>query len=154
MKNLKYVFGVLFLATVLNLSPVFAEYTVGYTNYKKIEANYNYAKEIYKTLDAKTLEIQQYVMNKDKEYKTLDTPIAKKNFEEKTQKEYQEKADNLIKLKSQKEDEIYTNIMNAIKKVSDQKQLDLVLDYRVIFVGGTDISEDVIKELNSNTKKK
>ncbi len=123
--------------------------TIGVANYKKIEAEYNYAKQAYKQLDDKILELQQFVIDKDKQFKAIDSPIQKKNFEEKTQKEYKAKEDALLKLKINKQDQIYENILNATKVVAKQKGINTVVDYRVIFVGGTDISDDIIKYLNN-----
>ncbi len=125
--------------------------TIAYANFKKIESEYTYAKTSYKEIDNKVLELQQYVIDKDKQFKAIDSPIQKKNFEEKIQKEYKAKEDEVLKLKLQKEDEIYKNIMNATKAVAAAKNIDVVLDYRVIFTGGVDISNDVIQYLNANT---
>ena len=52
---------------------------------------YYYAKNVYKELDTKALELQQYLIDKDKQYKAIESPIAKKNFEEKTAKEFKAK---------------------------------------------------------------
>lgn len=143
-----------FLITTLALmiigSVVNAAETIGVANYKKIETEYNYAKQAYKQLDDKILELQQFVIDKDKQFKAIESPIQKKNFEEKTQKEYKAKEDAILKLKIDKQDQIYENILNATKVVAKQKGINMVVDYRVIFVGGTDISDDVIKYLNSN----
>ena len=122
---------------------------IGVANYRKIESEYNYAKQSYKQIDDKILELQQFVIDKDKEFKTIESPIQKKNFEERTQKAYKAKEDAVLKLKLQKQDEIYENIMNATKAVAKQKGLKTVIDYRVLFVGGVDISADVIKYLNT-----
>ena len=119
-------------------------------NYRKIETEYNYAKQVYKQLDDKILELQQYVIDKDKQFKAIDSPIQKKNFEEKTQKEYKAKEDAVLKLKLDKQDQIYENILNASKVIAKQKGIDMVVDYRVVFVGGVDITDDIIKYLNSN----
>ncbi len=125
--------------------------TIGYANFKKIESEYTYAQTSYKEIDNKVLELQQYVIDKDKQFKAIESPIQKKNFEEKIQKEYKSKEDAVLKLKLEKEDEIYKNIINATKAVATTKNIDIVLDYRVIFTGGVDISNDVVKYLNSNT---
>ena len=124
--------------------------TIAYANFKKIESEYTYAKTSYKEIDNKVLELQQYVIDKDKQFKAIESPIQKKNFEEKIQKEYKLKEDEVLKLKLQKEDEIYKSIMSATKTVAAAKNIDIVLDYRVIFTGGVDISNDVIQYLNSN----
>lgn len=125
--------------------------TIGYANFKKIESDYVYAQTSYKEIDNKVLELQQYVIDKDKQFKAIESPIQKKNFEEKIQKEYKEKEDAVLKLKLAKEDEIYKNIMSATKAVAAAKNIDIVLDYRVIFTGGVDISNDVVQYLNANT---
>lgn len=128
--------------------------TIAYANFKKIESEYTYAKNSYKEIDNKVLELQQYVIDKDKQFKSIDSPIQKKNFEERIQKEYKAKEDAVLKLKMDKEEEIYQNIMNATKAVAAAKKYSVVLDYRVVFTGGTDISDDIIKYLNSNPVKK
>ena len=38
--------------------------TIGYVNYKTVESNYEYAKQAYKEIDTKYLELQQYLMDK------------------------------------------------------------------------------------------
>ena len=48
-----------------------------------------------------------------------------------------------------KAEEVENNILQATKTVAANKKIDVVLDYRVIFTGGTDLSQDVINYLNS-----
>ena len=57
-----------------------AETVIGYANYKKIEQNYEYAKKAYKEIDAKVLELQQFVIDKDKEF-NVDTVLYNLMFE-------------------------------------------------------------------------
>ena len=147
MKKIKLLVTVLALMVVASAAN--AAETIGVANYKKIESEYNYAKQVYKQLDDKILELQQFVIDKDKQFKAIESPIQKKNFEEKTQKEYKDKEDAILKLKISKQDQIYENILNATKAVAKQKGISMVVDYRVIFVGGTDISDDIIKYLNN-----
>ena len=45
--------------------------TIGYVNYKTVESNYEYAKSAYKEIDTKYLELQQYLMDKEKQYKNI-----------------------------------------------------------------------------------
>lgn len=126
--------------------------TIGYADFKKIENNYTYAQKAYKDIDAKVLSLQQYLIDKDKEYKSIDSPLSKKTFEEKTEKEYKAKEDAVVKLKLEKENEIFNNIQNASKIVSAQKNIDVVFDYRVILTGGVDLTQDIINYLNGNKK--
>ncbi len=127
--------------------------TVGYADFKKIEENYIFAKNSFKEIDDKVMGLQQYLMDKDKEYKTIESPLSKKNFEQKVEKEYKAREAALMKLKTQKEEEIFKNIQAASKAVSAQKKIDVVFDCRVILSGGQDITQDIIDYLNSKTKK-
>lgn len=137
------------IAAVCLSSPVFAD-TIGCADFKKIEINYIYAQKTYKELDDKLLELQQYLIDKDKEYKAIESPLSRKNFEQKVEKEYKAKEDALAKLKLQKEEEIFKNIQAASKAVSAQKKIDTVFDYRVILSGGVDLTQDIIEYLNNN----
>lgn len=122
---------------------------IGYIDFKKVGLSYNYAKSVFKDLDSRSLELQQFIIDKDKQYKAIDSPIAKKNFEEKTQQEFTAKKEALEKMQMSKEEDIYNRIIAATKVVANQKKLDAVFDHTSIFVGGMDISDDVIKYLNS-----
>lgn len=121
---------------------------IGFINYKKIQENYAYAKDAAKEVDAKALELQQYLVDKEKEFKSLDTPVKKKNFEEKTAKDFQVKQESYLKLKAEKEDAVYSKIQAAAKQILIEQKLDAVVDFRVIFVGGVDITDLVIQRLN------
>ena len=157
MKNFKTLIFAPLMGLMLAIGTIFctnlpanAEFTVGYVNYKQVESNYEYAKNAYKEIDAKYLEIQQFLMYKEKQYKNIESPINKKNFEEDVQKDFKVKNDAFTKFKMKKAQEIETNILNATKAVAAEKHIDLVVDYSVIYTGGIDLSEDVILYLNSN----
>ena len=121
---------------------------IGFINYKKVQENYGFAKEAVKEVDAKGLELQQYLVDKEKEFKALDTPVKKKNFEEKTAKDFKVKQDDYLKLKVTKEEAVYAKIQAAATQVLVEQKLDAVVDFRVIFVGGIDITDLVIQKLN------
>jgi len=122
---------------------------VGYINYQKVQENYAFAISAVKEIDNRALELQQYMVDKEKQYKALDTPLKKQNFEEVTAREFKTKEESLMKLKAQKEEQVYNKIQAATKQVLVEQKLDAVLDYRVIFVGGVDISDLVIQKLKS-----
>ena len=44
--------------------------------------------------------------------------------------------------------EIDTAIENAIKAVAMENKINTVVDYRVIYFGGVDITDKVVKKLN------
>lgn len=148
MKKIKFmVLAVLVLFLTSLKSTAMAE-GIGFINYKKVQENYAYAKEAAKEVDAKALELQQYLVDKEKEFKALDTPVKKKNFEEKTAKEFQVKQEAYLKLKVEKEDAVYNKIQAVARQILVEQKLDAVIDFRVIFVGGIDITDLVIQKLN------
>lgn len=120
---------------------------IGYINYKKVQDNYSYAKNAVKEVDAKALELQQYLVDKEKEFKALDTPVKKKNFEEKTAKDFKVKQDAYMKLKADKEEDVYNKIQEAARQVLVEQKLDAIVDFRIIFVGGIDITDLIISKL-------
>ncbi|MBO6088438.1 OmpH family outer membrane protein [bacterium] len=122
---------------------------VGYIDYGKVMENYSFAQQAIKEIDNKSLEMQQFMVDKEKQYKNLDTPLKKQNFEEQTAREYKLKEDSLLRLKAQKEEMVYNKIQAAAKQVLVEQKLDAIVDYRVIFVGGVDISDLVIQKLRS-----
>ena len=54
-----------------------------------------------------------------------------------------------MRLKAQKEEQIYNKIQAAAKQVLVEQRLDAIVDYRVVFVGGVDISDLVIQKLKN-----
>lgn len=148
MKKIKFmVLTVLLLALTLINNPVNAQ-GIGFVNYKKIQDSCQFAKDAAKEVDAKALALQQYLVDKEKEYKTLDTPVKKKNFEDKTAKDFKVKQDAYLKFKEEKEDEVYSKIQDAAKQVLIDQKLDAIVDFRIIFVGGFDVTDLIIQKLN------
>lgn len=147
MKNFKL--GIVFLAVALTFTAKASAATLGFINYQKVQENYSFAIQAVKEVETKELELQQYMVDKEKQYKSLDTPLKKKNFEEMTARELKSKEAAYIKLKMSKEEQIYNKIQAATKDVMVEQKLDSVVDYRVIFVGGLDITDLVISKLKN-----
>ena len=120
---------------------------VGYIDYAKVIDNYEFAKKATKEVDAKGLEMQQYLVDKEKEYKALDTPLKKQTFEQRTAQEFKAKEQAYIALKTKRDQEVYTKIREAAKAVMVEQKLDAVMDQRGVFVGGLDITDMVINKL-------
>ena len=75
--------------------------------------------------------------------------MKKQNFEEQTARELKTKQDALMRLRAQKEELVYNKIQAATKQVLVEQKLDAIVDYRVIFIGGVDITDLVIQKLKS-----
>lgn len=149
MNKIKFTIVALLVLVFTSLNATANAEGIGYINYKKVQDNYSFAKDAIKEVDAKGLELQQYLVDKEKEFKALDTPVKKKNFEDKTAKEFKAKQDAYITMKSQKEEAVFNKIQDAAKQVLVEQKLDAVVDFRIIFVGGVDITDLVIQKLNS-----
>ena len=147
MKKIK-LFTAMFLASLFICANAFSQ-TIGVLDYKTVLMNYNYAKETIRMLDNKDSELQQYMLDKEKQFKNITSPVERKSFEEKVQREYKSKIDALSKLKIQKEEEIYNNVLNVAKRIATQKKIDVIIDSSVIINGGIDITNEVVSGLNS-----
>ena len=122
---------------------------VGYIDYAKVIDNYDYAKQVTKEIDAKGLEMQQYLVDKEKEYKSLDTPLKKQSFEEKISQEFKQRESAYMALKEKREQEVYNKIQEAAKAVMVEQKLDAIMDVRGVFVGGIDVTPSVISKLKT-----
>ena len=120
---------------------------VGYIDYAKVIDNYDFAQRATKEIDAKGLEMQQYLVDKEKEYKALDTPLKKQSFEQKTAQEFKAKEDAYMSLKNKREQEVYNKIREAAKAVMVEHKLDAVMVKEGVFVGGMDITDMIINKL-------
>lgn len=120
---------------------------VGYINYQKILENYPAAIQAVKEIDAKGLELQQYMLEQEKQYKNLSTPLQKQNFQSQAENTLKTKQENLMKLQRDKEAQILTQIQNAAKAVMIAQKLEAILSDQVVFVGGVDVTEQVIAKL-------
>lgn len=144
MKNFKL--GILLLAFVA-MTGVANAGGVGYIDYVKVIDNYEFAKKATKEVDAKGLEMQQYLVDKEKEYKSLDTPLKKQSFEQRTAQEFKTKEQAYIALKTKREQEVYNKIREAAKAVMVEHKLDAIMNQKDVFVGGMDITDMVINKL-------
>ena len=149
MKNFKLGLAILAIAAFTGMANAGG---VGYIDYAKVIDNYDYAKQVTKEVDAKGLEMQQFLVDKEKEYKALDTPLKKQTFEAKTAEEFKAKQDAYVSLKNKREQEVYTKIKDAAKAVMVEQKLDAVMDVRAVFIGGVDISDSVIAKLKGAKK--
>ena len=146
MKGIKL--GVITLAVLAMAGVVYAG-GVGYIDYAKVIDNYDYAKQVTKEVDAKGLEMQQYLVDKEKEYKSLDTPLKKQTFEERVSQEFKSKEAAYLALRDKREKEVYNKIQEAAKAVMVEQKLDAIMDVRGVFVGGVDVTQSVITKLKT-----
>lgn len=144
MKNLKMLVIMAILALVS--APCFAE-GLGYINYEKVLSSYDLAKNVARDLDAKGMELQQYLMDKEKEFKTIDTPVRQQAFKDKVAAEYKAKEEAYIKYRINKEKEVFNKVQTAAKVIMAEQKLDAIIDIKAVFAGGVDITDLLIDRL-------
>ena len=145
MKNFKLLTLLLAMGITMSAAPSFAE--IGYIDYQKVLENYPAAQAAVKELDSKSMDLQQYMVNKEREYKNLTTPVQKQNFESQTSTEFAQKQEALMKLRLSKENQIMSQVQTAAKAVMVSQKLDAIVSDQVIFVGGVDVTDLVIQKL-------
>ena len=65
------------LVIIAILAAVAVPALLGYIDYTKVQENFSFAQQAVKEIDSKALEMQQYMVDKEKQYKSLDTPLKK-----------------------------------------------------------------------------
>lgn len=152
MKNLKNLIVTMMIAGAISIgNTVFAE-GIGYIDTEKIYAGYSAIQTAMQEISQKELALQEYLLQQEKKSKTLSSPIQKKNFEEQVAKEFKAKKEAFLKFKQEKEQAIYNKIQAASREVLVEQKLDAIVDARVIFVGGIDVSDLVIAKLKKSVK--
>lgn len=126
--------------------------TIGFADFEKVLNDYTFARNAYKEIDNKSSELRQFALDKDKQFKSIDSPLQKKTFEDQVQKEFAAKAEKINTLTMQKEKTIRDNVLAACKSVASAKKLDAVVDSSVIYAGGVDVTNDIIQILNAPAK--
>ena len=136
-----------FISTMFCLSA--SAEVVGVVDFDKVVDSYSRVQTVTDEISDKQAELQKYVLDKEREYKKLSTPVERKNFEDTTAKELARRQEAFMRLKDRKEAEIDTAIKNAIKSVAIANKIDTVVEASVVFFGGIDITDKVVKALNS-----
>lgn len=152
MKNLKNMLIALGLATTLLTGSIASAEGIGYIDTEKIYNGYDGIQSAMREISQKELALQEYLLQQEKKSKTLTTPIQKKNFEEQVAKEFKAKKEAYLKFKAEKEQAIYKKIQDASRAVLVEQKLDAIVDARVLFVGGIDVSDLVIAKLKKGAK--
>ena len=147
MKNLKNILIALGLTSTLMTGSIASAEGIGYIDYQRVVESTPFARDAMKAIDAKALELQQYLVDKEKEYKAIDTPVQKKNFQDKVANDFKAKESAFLKQKVKSEDEIYNKIKEATKSIMVEHKLTAVISDRAVFVGGMDVTNLVIDKL-------
>ena len=122
---------------------------VGYINYEKVLNQYQFAKTTAREIETKANEIQNYLDAKEEEFSKLDSPVQKKKLETTVRNEMKTKEAAFNDFRNKREEMVYNRIHAVSEKIRLEKSLDAILDQRSVFSGGVDITDELIKTLNS-----
>ena len=126
---------------------------VGYINYEKVAAEYQFAKASMREIETKGREIENYLKTKEAEFNKLETPLQKQKFQETVQAELKTKERAFNDFQARREEQVYQRIHGVAEKIRLEKGLDVLLDARGVFSGGLDITDELIQKLNQNGMK-
>lgn len=104
------------------------------------------------SIEKQEKDIQTFAMEAKKKMATART-LEKKELETKYTKELQTKITTLQKNKKDQIAAIRKDIDKAIESVGKNGQYSIIMPNTSVLYGGTDVTEDVIKMLNSAPKK-
>ena len=97
----KFKLGLVLIAFLAMTGASFAS-GIGYIDYYKVMDNYDFAQRAIKEVSAKELELQQFIIDKQKEFKALDTPLKKTNIWTKDSSRAKNKRTSFSNIKNKK----------------------------------------------------
>jgi outer membrane protein len=144
---------IIFLSTfIFGVSAAFAD-NIGYVDLQKVFLSSNEAKKAQDDFKLKQEAYQKEFDDKQKEIekaKTDNKPEEDiKKMIAKFEKELEPKKDELVKLNQELVTTLKAKILTASEKVAKEYGIDVVLDKQVILIGGFDMTDFVVKKLNS-----
>ena len=118
------------------------------TNY--IMTKYTVAANINNNVKQKEAEIQRLLADANKRIAATKDATTKKTLEANAKRQIQPKLDALQSYKRQQYSKIETNINSAISKVAKANNYALILNGNSVAYGAVNVSDLVVRELNTN----
>ena len=129
---------------------VFAD-TIGYLDMEKVIMNYKEAKKKQGELQVKREEFKAEVEKKQEELEKAKA--ENKNEEEieeikmKIEEELRPRQEEILRAEMEAQRGLITKIMDTAEQVSKEYGIDVVLDKRVVYTGGFDLTDFVLEKL-------
>jgi len=122
---------------------------IGYIDYDKIVDNYKFANITKQELNMKAEELDNYLKQKNEEFKLLESPVQKNKFETEMQQEVMKRETAFNDFVKKREEVVKQKILSSIEQVRKEQGLDAVIDSDSVYSGGIDITDIVIQKLNN-----
>ena len=147
MKLMITMLGILLMVS----SASFAE-TIGFVDLQKVFVEFNETKKAQKDFEEKQATLREEMEEKQKLLQKAEqenkSPEELQKLVMELQEELQPKQQELIEYNNQLMAQIKQKITKSTKKVAKQYGIDVVFDKQALLVGGFDLTEFVIDELN------
>ncbi|OGH99228.1 MAG: hypothetical protein A2287_02685 [Candidatus Melainabacteria bacterium RIFOXYA12_FULL_32_12] len=148
MRVFKKFLTMLAVVSVIGFSGLASYAEVAIVDLDKVISNYSKAQDVSADLKVKEAELQKFLADAQKQLKNANSPVEKKNLEDRLTNEFKTKADGFRELQIKEWKEIEDSVFSAIDKAAKSKKLDLVLNKSSVLQGGVDITDQIINLLN------
>ncbi len=151
MCQLKWIMILAIGILALGFSPLSAD-SLGYIDIEKIFINYKESKKIQDNMQKKRDDYQKDVEQKQKKIeeakKNNKNDEELKKLVEQIEKELRPKQEDILKQEAEIQRTLFDKIMGAVTKVRREYGIDVVMEKRVVYSGGFDLTDFVIEKLN------
>lgn len=130
---------------------VFAEQKVGMVDVQKVIENSAQVQALNEEQKAKITELEKWVETVKKDVEKQQTQEGKEKLFNQYRTTYERKKFEIIKDGQTKMQAIMNDISNTIQSQAKEKGYDMIISKSVVIYGSEDITEDVLKAVNSKT---
>ena len=124
----------------------------GFIDTNLIMSKYSVAINITSNVKQRQNEIQRLLADANKKMAAAKDDVSKKTIEANAKKQIQPKLDALASYQKQQNTKLESNINAAIAKVAKANNYALILNGNSVVYGATNVTDLVLKELNTNFK--
>lgn len=144
------------LITIGGMRAAQAADTIGTVDYDKLVRSYNKAQLFSDDMKTKEADLEktraEYVKQiREAKTKQPNNPVAVDQLQKSLEDKLNTKVNEYRSLQESQAQALETEMNNAIEGAAKNKNLSVILAKQTVFVGGTDITNDVLSRLNAGT---
>ncbi len=131
--------------------PTFAD-NVGFLDMEKFFASYKEARKIQEDINSRRETFKKYV---DDRQEKIEEAVKKNKKEDeinkmrqKAEAEVSQEQKKLMQYEMDVQQGLYSRVMDVASQVAKEYGIDIVLDKRVVYAGGFDLTEFVLQKFN------
>ena len=144
--------SIIVLSFMASFAFAVASSSIGYIDVQKVFKDYKETSKAQKELSKQEESFKKDFDESQKKLKDAEDKGKSREELEKMKKELEEKLspkrNELLKLNEQMTMKLQKEIISAVSKVAQKVGIDVVVDKQVIIVGGMDLTDLVVTELN------